>query len=216
MQTYVHDSHIFFSDDESNSKDINMNTDTVQMRLENEYSLTDSADVISLNCYVPNMLSQEPKQFLSLDQKSNVLSPQNVPSSDNSFLRLSFITLNHENVQSSSLPSTRQETSSERASLDEDDKSDLQNLQSSLPIKEISHEQTNTKEQSKNTKIAEKQQNQSSALGDFIDQLGPIRVLQSTILKLCHHSYKVKNMQKHLLILLLRSQIILRILLSLS
>ena len=53
-----------------------------------------------------------------------------------------FITLSHSNVQSSLLPSTRQETGSEKASSNKDDKSDLQNLQSAQPIKEVSHDQT--------------------------------------------------------------------------
>ena len=142
LQTYAVDTHICFSDDENNSKDIIMNTDTVQIQSENEVFLPDSADVISLSCYVPNVLPTEPKQFLSSDQKSNVLSRQNVPSSEYSFLGPLFMTLSHSNVQSSLLPSTRQESGSEKASSTKDDKLDLQNLQSSLPIKEVPHDQT--------------------------------------------------------------------------
>ena len=144
MQTHAVDSHVFFSGGENNCKDINMNTDTVRIQSENEDFLPDSADVISLNCYVPNVLPQESrsKQFLSSDQKSKVLSLQNVPSSEESFLGPPFITLSHGNVQSSHLPSTRQETGSKKASSNKDDKSDLQNLQSALPIKEVSHDQT--------------------------------------------------------------------------
>ena len=61
MQTYAVKSHIFFSDDESNSKNINMNTDTVQTPSENEDSLPDAADVTSMNCYVPNVSVRETK-----------------------------------------------------------------------------------------------------------------------------------------------------------
>ena len=144
METHAVDSHVFFSGGENNSKDINMNTDTVQIQSENEDFLPDSADVISLNCYAPNVLPQESrsKQFLSSDQKSKVLSRPNVPSSEESFFGPLFITLSHGNVQSLLLPSTRQETGSKKASSNKDNKSDLQNLQSPLPIKEVSHDQT--------------------------------------------------------------------------
>ena len=144
MQTYAVDSHVFFSGGENNSKDINMNTDNVQIQSENEDFLPDSADVISLNCYVPNVLPQESrsKQCLSSDQKSKVLSRQNVPSSEESFLGPLFIRLSHGNVQSSILSSTRQDTGCKKASSNKDGKSDLQNLQSALPIKEVSHDQT--------------------------------------------------------------------------
>ena len=47
------------------------------------------------------------------------------------------------------MPSTRQETLSEKASLDEDDKPDLQSLQSPPPFEKVLYDQTNTKEQSK-------------------------------------------------------------------
>ena len=73
-----------------------------------EQSVPDSPEMINLKCVVPNVLPQEsrPKQFLSSDQKSNVLSSQNVPSSEHSFLRPLFKTLNHDNVQNRPLPST--------------------------------------------------------------------------------------------------------------
>ena len=59
---------IFLSDNESNFQDINMNTVTVQtLSADNEYSLPDSADVIGLNCSVPNVLPKKTKQFLSSD-----------------------------------------------------------------------------------------------------------------------------------------------------
>ena len=121
--------------------DININTYTVQIQSENEDFLPDSADVMGLNCYVPNVLPQESrsKQFRSSDQKSKVLSRQNVSSSEESFLGSLFITLSHGNVQSSRLPSTRQESGSKKASSNKDDP---QNLQSALPIKGVSHDQT--------------------------------------------------------------------------
>ena len=109
----------------------------------------DSPEMINLKCVVPNVLPQESrlKQFLSSDQKSNVLSSQNVPSSEHSFLRPLSKTSNHDNVQSTPLPSTRQ--GSEKASLDENDKPNLQSLQSPPPIEQVLYDQTNTKEQSK-------------------------------------------------------------------
>ena len=91
----------------------------------------------------------DPSNFFSSDQKSNMLSSQNVPSSEHSFLRPLFKTSNHDNVQSTPLPSTMQETGSEKASLDEDDKPNLQSLQSPPPIEKVLYDQTNTKEQSK-------------------------------------------------------------------
>ena len=70
--------------------------------------------------------------------------PQSIP-----FLDLCSKHRNHDNVQSTPLPSTRQETGSEKASLDEDDRPDLQSLQSPPPIEKVLYDQTNAKEQSK-------------------------------------------------------------------
>ena len=129
-----------------------MNTLDISMLSQDcEQSVPDSPKMINLKCVVPNVLPQDSrsKQFLSSDKQSNVLSSQNVPSSEHSFLRPLFKTSNHDNVQSTPLPSTRQETGSEKASLDEDDKPDLQSLQSPPPIEKVLYDQTNTKEQSK-------------------------------------------------------------------
>ena len=150
IQSFASDSHILRPDEESSLT--NMNTLDISMLSQDcEQSVPDSPEMINLKCVVPNVLPQESrlKQFLSSDQKSNVLSSQNVPSSEHSFLKPLFKTSNYDNVQSTPLPSTRQETGSEKASLDEDDKPDLQSLQSPPPIEKVLYEQTNTKEQSK-------------------------------------------------------------------
>ena len=100
IQSFASDSHILRPDDESSLT--NMNTLDISMLSQDcEQSVPDSPEMINLKCVVPNVLPQEsrPKQFLSSDQKSNVLSSQNVPSSEHSFLRPLFKTLNHDNVQ---------------------------------------------------------------------------------------------------------------------
>ena len=107
IQSFASDSHILRPDDESSLT--NMNTLDISMLSQDcEQSVPDSPEMINLKCVVPNVLPQEsrPKQFLSSDQKSNVLSSQNVPSSKHSFLRPLFKTLNHDNVQNRPLPST--------------------------------------------------------------------------------------------------------------
>ena len=107
IQSFASDSHILRPDDESSLT--NMNTLDISMLSQDcEQSVPDSPEMINLKCVVPNVLPQEsrPKQFLSSDQKSNVLSSQNVPSSEHSFLRPLFKTLNHDNVQNRPLPST--------------------------------------------------------------------------------------------------------------
>ena len=89
IQSFASDSHILHPDDESSLT--NMNTLNISMLSQDcEQSVPDSPEMINLKCVVPNVLPQEsrPKQFLSSDQKSNVLSSQNVPSSEHSFLRL--------------------------------------------------------------------------------------------------------------------------------
>ena len=147
-QSFASDSHILRPDDESSLT--NMNTLDISMLSQDcEQSVPDSSEMINLKCVVPNVLPQEsrPKQFVSSDEKSNVLSSQNVPSSEHSFLRPLFKTSNHDNVQSTPLPSTGLETGLEKASLDED-KPDLQSLQSPPPIEKVLYDQTNTKEQS--------------------------------------------------------------------
>ena len=54
-----------------------------------EQSVPDSPEMINLKCVVPNVLPQESRpRSDSSDQKSNVLSSQNVTSSEHSFLRL--------------------------------------------------------------------------------------------------------------------------------
>ena len=88
IQTFASDSHILHPDDESSLT--NMNTLDISMLSQDcEQSVPDSPEMINLKCVVPNVLPQEsrPKQFLSSDQKSNMLSSQNVPSSEHSFLR---------------------------------------------------------------------------------------------------------------------------------
>ena len=77
----------------------NMNTLDISMLSQDcEQSVPDSPEMINLKCVVPNFLPQEsrPKQFLSSDQKSNMLFTvffsQNVPSSEHSFLRPLFKT----------------------------------------------------------------------------------------------------------------------------
>ena len=103
IQSFASDSHILRPDDESSLT--NMNTlDISTLSQDCEQSVPDSPEMINLKCVVPNVLPQEPrpKQFVSSDQKSNVLPSQNVPSSEHSFLRPLFKTSNHDNVQSQS------------------------------------------------------------------------------------------------------------------
>ena len=97
IQSFASDSHILRPDDESSLT--NMNTLDISMLSQDcEQSVPDSPEMIIL--VVPNVLPQEsrPKQFLSSDQKSKVLSSQNVPSSEHSFLIPLFKTSNHDNV----------------------------------------------------------------------------------------------------------------------
>ena len=97
IQSFASDSHILRPDDESSLT--NMNTLDISMLSQDcEQSVPDSPEMINLKCVVPNFLPQEsrPKQFLSSDQKSNMLFTvffsQNVPSSEHSFLRPLFKT----------------------------------------------------------------------------------------------------------------------------
>ena len=64
--------------------------------------------------------------------------------------------------------------------------------------------------------LAEQQQSQSSALGNFIDQLRPMRVLQNTYVNTLPPSLQSEEYAYNLLILLLRIYVMLWILLSLS
>ena len=101
IQSSASDSHILRPGDESGLTNINT-LDISMLSQDYDQSIPDSPEMINLKCVVPNVLPQEsrPKQFLSSDQKSNVLSSQNVPSSEHSFLRPLFKTSNHDNVQS--------------------------------------------------------------------------------------------------------------------
>ena len=137
------------SNDESNLKDVLVNTDATAMLSEDhadslpdpsedhENSLPDPPDVISLKCPAPTALPTHPMQLLSSHQKPNLVSPQNELSSKSSFRRSLQITPNQDNAHSSSLPSIRPKTNFDISSPVQGDKPDSDPLQTSLLAWEI-------------------------------------------------------------------------------
>ena len=154
MQSCAVISSNVLSNDESNLKDVLMNTDAAAMLSEDhadslpdrsedlENSLPDPPDVISLKCPAPTALPKHPMQLLSSHQKPNLISPQNKLSSKSSFRQSLQITPNQDNAHSSSLPSIRPKTNFYVSNPVQGDKSDSNPLQTSLLAWEISQYRT--------------------------------------------------------------------------
>ena len=150
-----------------------MNTDAAAMLLEdNENTLPDLPDVISLKCPAPTALPKLPMQWLSSHQKPNLVSPQNELSSKSSFLGSVLITPNQDNAHSSPLPSIRPKTNFDINSPVQGDKSDSNPPQTSLLTWEISQYRTHMMKQGSSTQpTQELQQNTSTPVHDLINHV---------------------------------------------
>ena len=168
-----------FSHDESNLKDVHMNTDAVAMLSEDhESSLRDPSDVISLKCPVPTALPKHPMQLLSSHQKPNLISPQNELSSKSSFLGSVLITPNQDNAHSSPLPSIRPKTNYKISSPVQGDRSDSNPLPTSLLAWEISQYHTDMMKQGSSTQpTQELQQNTSIQVHDLINHVRSLNLV---------------------------------------
>ena len=162
-----------FSHDESNLKDVHMNTDAVAMLSEDhENSLRDPSDVISLKCPVPTALPKHPMQWLSSHQKPNLISPQNELSSKSSFLGSVLITPNQDNAHSSPLPSIRPKTNYTISNPVQGDRSDSNPLPTSLLTWEISQYRTDMMKHGSSTQPSQElQQNTSIQVHDLINHV---------------------------------------------
>ena len=161
------------SHDESNLKDVHMNTDAAAILSDNhENSLPDPPDVISLKCPAATALPKHPMPLLSSHQKPNLVSPQNELSSKSSFRRSLQITPNQENAHSSSLPSIKPKTNFDISSPVQGDKPDSDPLQTSLLAWEISQYRTDMIKHCISTQSTQElQQNTSTQLHDFINHV---------------------------------------------
>ena len=179
MQSYAVISSNAFSHDESNLKDVHMNTDAVAMLSEDhENSLRDQSDVISLKCPVPTALPKHPMQWLSSHQKPNLISPQNELSSKSSFLGSVLITPSQDNAHSSPLPSIRPKTNYNRSNPVQGDRSDSNPLPTYLLTWEISQYRTDMMKQGSSTQpTQELQQNTSIQVHDLINHVRSLNLV---------------------------------------
>ena len=168
-----------FSHDESNLKDVHMNTDAVATLSEDhENSLRDPSDVISLKCPVPTALPKHPMQWLSSHQKPNLISPQNELSSKSSFLGSVLITPNQDNAHSSPLPNIRPKTNYNISNPVQGDRSDSNPLPTSLLTWEISQYRTDMMKQGSSTQpTQELQQNTSIQVHDLINHVRSLNLV---------------------------------------
>ena len=168
-----------FSHDESNLRDVHMNTDAVAMLSEDhENSLQDPSDVISLKCPAPTALPKHPMQLLSSHQKPNLTSPQNELSSKSSFLGSVLITPNQDNAHSSPLPSIRPKTNYNISNPVQGDRSDSNPLPTSLLTWEISQHRTDMMKLGSSTQpTQELQQNTSIQVHDLINHVRSLNLV---------------------------------------
>ena len=179
MQSCAVISSSAFSHDESNLKDVHMNTDAVAMLSEDhENSLRDPSDVISLKCPVPTALPKHPMQWLSSHQKPNLISPQNELSSKSSFLGSVLITPNQDNAHSSPLPSIRPKTNYNIRKPAQGDRSGSNPLPTSLLTWEIPQHRTDMMKQGSSTQpTQELQQNTSVQVHDLINHVRSLNLV---------------------------------------